>query len=107
MPYGDRTGSFSGFPYPGYLNPSGRGYFCRGGRGRGCRNRYYKTGLSGWMRAQRKHPVYGMLDYPLPFEMTEDEELEFLKRQAEILQRQLKEVKEQIDVLEKSIEKEK
>lgn len=120
MPYGDRTGPqglgpsagrglgfCSGFPYPGYLNPSGKGYFCWGGRGRGYRNWYYATGLPGWMRAQRGYPAYGMPIYPFPFEMTEKEELEFLKRQEEAIQKQLKEVKEQIEVLEKSIEKEK
>ncbi|MEJ5167224.1 MAG: DUF5320 domain-containing protein [Thermoanaerobaculia bacterium] len=92
---------------PYYSNPSGRDFFCWGGRGKGYRNWYYDTGFPGWMRVQRGYPSFGMPPYPFSFEMKEKEELEFLKKQAEILQKHLKEVKEQIEILERSIEKEK
>lgn len=69
MPGGDRTGPAgmgpmtgraagfcAGYGAHGYMNAGGRG-FGRGGGfgggGRGCRNRFYATGLPGWLRGGR------------------------------------------------------
>lgn len=66
MPFGDRTGPLgqgprtgrgaglcSGFAVPGYMNQGGGfGSFGRGrGGGRGRRNWFQATGLTGWQRA--------------------------------------------------------
>ncbi|MBN1996422.1 DUF5320 domain-containing protein [candidate division KSB1 bacterium] len=73
MPFGDGTGPAgmgpmtgramgycAGYPHPGYITP-GFGYWGRGfrGGGRGWSNRYYATGLTGWMRSV--YPVYAPL----------------------------------------------
>jgi len=65
MPFGDRTGPLgqgprtgrgagycSGFAVPGSMNQGGGfGFFGRGGGGRGRRNWFQATGLTGWQRA--------------------------------------------------------
>ena len=68
---------------------AGRG---RGGGRRGWRNRFFATGLPGWMRA-------GFGRQPTPVD--EDQELAGLKRQAQILQNSLKEIGERMEQLEK------
>jgi len=56
---GPRTGRAAGYcaqyPVPGYANPNlGRGFYRGGGRGR--RNLYYATGLTGWQRGAYSYP---------------------------------------------------
>ena len=70
---------------------AGRGFFGRGG-GRGNRNRFYATGLPGWMRAQR-----GM---PFGFAQGRQEELHILKTQADLLKQQLENAQSRIQELE-------
>jgi len=39
--------------------PFGSGAFCGRGRGRGRRNCFYATGLTGWMRGRRGMQAFG------------------------------------------------
>jgi hypothetical protein len=107
---GRGAGYCAGYSVPGYANPiPGRGWFGRGrgfgrghgwfGRGRGWRHWYYATGLPGWARFGFGGPVYGPMVYP---EVTEKEERDMLKEQAEYLQNQLKDIQERISTLEKA-----
>ena len=58
---GRAFGYCAGYSLAGYVNPiGGRGYFRRGrggNGGRGYRNSYHATGLTGWARYYRGHPV--------------------------------------------------
>jgi len=117
MPFGDGTGPAgagpmtgrglgycAGYSTPGSLNGfpgwrSGFG-FARGGRGR--RNRFYATGLTGWQRAGWGNPFvdvnagYGVAPYP----PTPDQEMELLKKQSEYLEKTLADLNQRIQVLE-------
>ncbi|MBU1726413.1 MAG: DUF5320 domain-containing protein [Candidatus Omnitrophica bacterium] len=98
MPRGDGTGPMglgpmtgraagfcAGYSMPGYVNPvSGRGFFGRGG-GRGRRNWYYATGLTGWQRASMGMPAFGGVHSYMP-EVTPKQELDILKKQLEDIQ---------------------
>jgi len=70
---------------------AGRGAFCGRGRGRGWRNMYYATGLTGWQRAAVGYP---------PVAPSREQELEALKRQSEYLESSLEEVRKRIEELE-------
>jgi hypothetical protein len=89
---GPRTGRAAGYcaryPVPGYMNPIlGRGYYRGGGRGR--RNLYYATGLTGWQR--------GAYSYSPGIQtITNEQELAELKNEAEYLENELKEIKKRI-----------
>lgn len=104
MPRGDRSGPMgmgpgtgrqmgfcAGFDSPGYMNVGmgrgirGRGGFAGGG-GRGYRNRFYATGIPGWMA----QPAYA----PDP-----QAETQMLESHARQLEKQLEDVKEQIKKL--------
>lgn len=101
MPGRDRTGP------EGLGAMSGRGAgFCAGssargkmsgasvrgrGGGHGRRNRFFATGLPGWMRAGFGHQ---------PTAVGEERELAGLKRQAQLLQNSLKEIGERMEQLE-------
>jgi len=116
MPFGDRTGPLgrgprtgrgagycSGYPVPGFLNPTpGFGFW---GRGRGWRHMFWATGLPGWARfgypGAPAAPGYGFF----PAEPTSDEEKEILKEQAEDLKRALAEIEKRLQELEKKQEK--
>jgi hypothetical protein len=81
----------------GYLRPGIGRFFGRGG-GRGRRNMYYATGLTGWQRAG--NPAYsgaGGYSYAAP---TVQEEREILKSEAENLKRELEDVQRRIETLE-------
>ncbi|MFY9430067.1 MAG: DUF5320 domain-containing protein [Acetomicrobium sp.] len=126
MPRGDRTGPAgmgpmtgraagycAGYPVPGYMNP----YWCRGAgfwgrpgrgwgagfdRGRGWRRMYHATGLPGWARAY--YPYYHGWMAPYPEEIPQDvpvveEEMAFLKQQAEILKSELKAIEKRLEDL--------
>ena len=119
MPGGDRTGprgmgpmTGRGLGYcadygaPGYVNPApglglgrGRGWGGgRGGGGRGWRNWYYATGLPGWARYGYA-PAWGYGPYGQP--MSEAQETELLKNQAEALKRELEAIAQRLEELEK------
>lgn len=127
---GRAAGFCAGFGVPGYANPAlGRGFwrgfgrglgrfFGRGG-GRGWRHWYYATGLPGWYRAG-SYPVAGTgfpsgfyrypgAGYPWAYSPGESstvpatqQELGFLKNQAQYFQEALKEINERILELEKA-----
>lgn len=96
MPGGDRTGPVgagprtgrgmgcSGYDIPGYANPAPgfRSWFGIGrGGGRGWRNRFFATGIPGWVP-------------PTPEQETAD-----LKAQADLLKSQLDAIQRRIDEL--------
>ena len=120
MPRGDGTGPMglgpmtgraagfcAGYNTAGYMNPipgrgyagTGRGFFGRGG-GRGRRNWYYATGLPGWQRASMGMPAFGGA-YPNAAEITADQEVDILKNEADILKRQLEDIQNRIEMLNK------
>jgi hypothetical protein len=108
MPRGNRTGPAGigsmtgrGLGYcTGYGAPGfglGRGPDWRGG-GHGWRHQFYATGLPGWARfgyASARH--YGPGWRPV----TEDEEIELLKDQAQVLQQELDAIAKRLAELEK------
>jgi len=123
MPGGDRTGPMgmgpmtgraagycAGFPAPGYMNPiPGRGFWGRGrGGGRGRRNWFYATGLTGWQRAAWGPPGFAPAwgygaPWAQPFApaaMGPEQELDLLRRQAEGFAGTLDELKKRIAELE-------
>ncbi|HIJ66599.1 MAG TPA: DUF5320 domain-containing protein [Candidatus Hydrogenedentes bacterium] len=120
MPRGDGTGPIgmgpmtgraagycAGYAVPGYMNAiPGRGFWGRGrGGGRGWRNWFYATGLTGWPRAAMGWPVFGGLGvapYGAPFGpvITEEQEIEALKGQAEHFARVLDGINKRIRELE-------
>ena len=120
MPGGDRTGPrgmgpmtgrgmgyCTGYGAPGYANPApgygygmgwrggGRGW---GGGGRGWRHMYYATGLPGWMRTGFA-PPWGYTPYWQP--MTQEQEVDMLKEQAEALKSELDAIAKRLEELEK------
>jgi hypothetical protein len=130
MPRGDQTGPAglgpmtgraagycAGYSMPGYVNPvfgggffgRGRGFYGRGGGGRGFRNMYYATGLTGWQRASMGGP-FGFAQgepafagaYPYAGEVTPKQETDILKTEADLLKRQLEDIQGRIDSLEKA-----
>jgi len=120
MPAGDGTGPMgmgprtgraagycAGYGAPGYVNPiPGRGYGCWGGgraafgRGRGHRHWYYATGLPFWSRSAAYAPMPFAAPYYAAPPMTPEQELAYLKDQAEYLASSLDEIQQQITELE-------
>ena len=114
---GRAAGFCAGYPVPGYMNPvGGRGYggWGRGG-GRGRRNWFYATGLTGWQRAAMGGPAYGAAaPYAAPYAapggglyaptMTKQQELDGLKGQAEYFEDALDGIKKRIQELESQAE---
>ena len=123
MPRGDGTGPAgmgpmtgrgagycAGYNAPGFANPlpkrgfwgAGRGGF---GGGRGHRYMYYATGLPGWARFGAA-PYYAAPYGAQPFmpQATPENELDYLKSQAEYFQNALEDIKKQIEKLEKNVE---
>ncbi|MBN2381810.1 DUF5320 domain-containing protein [bacterium] len=122
MPGGDRTGPWgmgpltgrgmgycAGYPVPGYANVAGRGGFgARGGRGgfggyggggRGFRNRFYATGIPGWM-------AYGASPWaPTAPVYNPASEYEHLSQQAEMLQKTLSDIQSRLDELNETKDK--
>lgn len=92
---GRGAGFCAGAGVPGYMNAGwGRGFgmgFGRGGGGRGRRNRFFATGMPGWMRAGAP---YAQPQY------TPEQELAELKQQAEYFGNALEEIRKQIQELE-------
>ena len=116
MPRGDGTGPMgmgpmtgramgycAGYSAPGYMNQAGFGFYGRGfgfaGRGRGHRNMFYATGMPGWMRAGS--PGYGVPAYPGGPQYSKENEIQFLKDQAEYLKTTLEDINKRLGELEK------
>ncbi len=120
MPYGDRTGPAGfgpmtgrgagfcgGFGMPGFLNRAGGfGFFGggRGGGGRGRRNWFYATGLTGWQRAAGwpwGTPGASGRSDAAP---NREEELSALKNQAGYFESALENIRKRIEALESKAE---
>jgi len=108
---GRAAGYCAGYPAPGYMNPvGGRGFrgWGRGrGGGRGWRNQFYATGLTGWQRAAMGWPAFGgaagpVAPYNAPFASTTspEQQLDALKGQAEYFQDALDGIRKRIEELE-------
>ncbi len=106
MPRGDGTGPrgfgpmtgrgmgyCAGYAMPGYANAG----FDRG-RGRGFGRMNYMTGLPGWARPAY---TYGSAPY-FPAGMADTDQKEVMQNQADFLEKQLKEVRERLEGLEKT-----
>ena len=104
---GRAAGYCARYSVPGYMNPvGGRGCWGRGG-GRGWRNRFYATGLTGWQRAAMGGPpVGGPVPYPVPYAapfaptMTMEQELDALKGQAEYFEDALEGIRKRMEELQ-------
>ena len=104
MPRGDKTGPWGmgsmtvrgagycvGYDTPGFANAApGRLFFGRGGRGR--RNRFFATGLTGWMRGGMGFQPFGAA---AP-ELNPEEELRQLKQEADYLEKALSGIRDRI-----------
>jgi len=119
MPFGDGTGPAgfgpmtgraagycAGYGVPGYMNPvGGRGYWGQGfgGGGRGRRNRFYATGLTGWQRTPMGYPMWDAYPYsaPAPYSLSGEQEMELLKSQASNLESTLTDIQKRIEDLER------
>lgn len=113
MPGGDRTGPMglgsrtgwgagycSGLGAPVFMSAGFGGGFWGGGRGR--RNRFYATALTGWQRAEGGRPRIGAR-WPWGFAITQEHELNSLKAQASYFDELLKDVRTRIDEIEGGI----
>ncbi|MBN2426348.1 MAG: DUF5320 domain-containing protein [Calditrichaceae bacterium] len=111
MPLGDRTGPLgygpmtgrasgycAGYPGPGYINlSSGWGFgFGRGRRGRG--NWFLGAGRGWWPQTVYGYPYHR--DYLYKTEISKEDEIELLKRQADQMQKMLSEVNRRMQELE-------
>ncbi|HUT04580.1 MAG TPA: DUF5320 domain-containing protein [bacterium] len=106
---GRAAGYCAGYGTPGYMNPvGGRGMGFGGGfgRGRGWRNQFYATGLTGWQRAAAGVPAGGAPGYgyapPPGYAPTPEQETGALKAQAEYLEKSLNEIRKRMEELQKS-----
>ncbi len=106
---GRAAGYCAGYNVPGYMNPvGGRGAGFGGGfgRGRGLRNQYYATGMTGWQRAAMGMPAWGAPGYgyapPPGYAPTPEQETSALKSQTEYLENSLAEIRKRMEELEKS-----
>ncbi len=124
MPLGDKTGPLglgpgtgrrlgycAGYPYPGYLNPIGRGWGRGWGRGFGWRRGWGRGWGLGWGRRWGYPPawMFPYFDYPVE-ELTPKEEKELLKEEKEILKDELEVLREEMKAIEerlKGLEKKK
>ncbi len=105
---GRGAGYCSGNAAPGYASNFGQrggfGAFGRGfgGGGRGRRNWFYATGLTGWQRANMNMPQYGPTAYSTPFTpaITKEQELNEMKNQAEYFEDALADIRKRIDELQ-------
>jgi len=100
---GRGAGFCAGYAAPGYMT-GGRGFgpgFGRGrgfgGGGRGWRNRFYATGVPGWMA--------GPWGASVPLAAAPEQELAGLKQQAEYFGQALEEIRSRIQELEKTEKK--
>jgi hypothetical protein len=124
MPGGDRTGPLgqgsrtgraagycSGYPGPGYANPSvpgyGRGFGFGRGRGRGFGRGFWGRGRGFWGRGYYPTPSYGPTPYYNPYygstypEPNKEEEKSYLEDMVKALEGELKAIKERLQELSK------
>ena len=103
---GRGAGNCAGYSAPGYMNSApGRGFWGGGrGGGRGWRNQFYATGLTGWQRAGMGMPRFApSWGYPPAYgapTMLRGQELDALKGEAEYLDGALAEIRKRIEELE-------
>ena len=130
---GRGAGFCAGYGMPGYMNPmvGGGGFWGMGGRGggRGRRNQFYATGMTGWQRAGYGMPAWGQYPAAAPVapmapaagygvppmapaagygvppvapwaQPTREQEVEGLKGQAEYFEDMLDGIKKRIEELE-------
>ena len=106
---GRAAGYCAGYPLPGYMNPvpgSGVWGWGRGG-GRGWRNQFYATGLTGWQRGAVRQPVFAAgFGYGVPYAapvapsaLSTEQEIDLLKRQAEYFANALEGIGKRIEEL--------
>lgn len=109
---GRAAGYCAGYGMPGFMNPGagwgfaprgGRGWFGRGG-GRGHRNWFWATGLTGWQRSAMGWPAYGPAPVA-PYQPTAEQELAALRDQVKFMEEGMKEAQDRISELEKESEK--
>lgn len=109
MPAGDRTGPYgmgpgtgqrrgycAGYEHPGYMFGN-RGIRCGsfgGGRGRGFRHWFHMTGLPRWFRLGQSSYRSGNPQF------TKDDEVRFLREQADFFSKSLDEINERLGQLE-------
>jgi len=109
---GRGAGFCAGYATPGFMNPMagsfgrgfgmGRGF---GGGGRGRRNMFYATGMPGWQRAGMGYQAFGAAPWAAPMggapgpQMTDEQEVETLKRQADYFEEALENIKKRIGEL--------
>ena len=109
---GRRAGFCSGYAGRRFMNPagsvggggSGRGRVSGGG-GRGHRHWYYATGVPGWQRAFAERPAYAP-PFPASFgpSMTDEKELDILKKQARYFEQALQDLQHRINEIEPTAE---
>lgn len=110
---GRAAGYCAGYAAPGFTNAAGgRGFRGMGrgggfGGGRGRRNQYYATGLTGMQRAAMGYPAFGgvmppVAPYQAPFAqpVSAEQQLDALKGQAEYFADALEGIRKQIEELE-------
>jgi len=108
---GRAAGYCAGYPVPGYMNAAGGrglGGWGRGrGGGRGWRNQFYATGLTGWQRAGMGWPALGGVippvgPYGAPFvpAASAEQQIDALKGQAEYFEDALDGIRKRIEELE-------
>jgi len=121
MPGGDGTGPMgmgpmtgraagycAGSNMPGYMNPiPGRGFWNRGGWGRGWRYGSYAAGPAGWAPYGMGAPPYLPFGGPQAPQMTSQQELEVLKGQAKYFEDALQEINKRVQELETAGQEEK
>lgn len=102
---GRGMGYCAGYGAPGFMNRPGLwGWFtgwlpgCRRGGGRGFRNWFYATGLTGWQRAAFGWPAWGAVPPTAP--LSPQDELNLLRQQAQSLSQTLKDLEQRIKDLE-------
>ena len=106
---GRAVGRCAGYPGPGSMNLIPGSGFCGRGRGggRGRRNWFYATGLTGWQRAAMGQPAFAMSppyaascagSFTPPL-MSKDQEVALLKQQAESMANALDEIKKRVEEL--------
>lgn len=106
---GRAAGYCAGYEAPGWATPypgRGRAWWGSGGRGAGWRHRhwYYATGLPRWagaghMPVWEAAPPWAYGPYGAP--PAPEQEVEFLRNQAEWLQQQLADIGQRLAELEK------
>ncbi|HUS46720.1 MAG TPA: DUF5320 domain-containing protein [Phycisphaerae bacterium] len=122
MPGGDGTGPMgagpmtgraagycAGYPVPGFMNLRGGrgfGFWGRGGRGggRGRRNWFYATGLTGWQRGAMGWPSFAAVPAGVaPVTAAapgREQEIDMLKRQQEYFSNALDEIGKRVEELQ-------